>query len=517
MRNLVVDRPSSMSQVHCTSLAVKGWPSCQRTPCRSRKVNSVPSSFHDQSVARSGTIDCNLFCGTCWSKTTRLLNTAIIGATVEIVTSSSVDMLAGLSRCATRNTPPGCCASAGPATARAVSPATPANRREFIPTRVILLCASRPTQGASVRTSHPNSAWLLVEPYVFEAGAIVNAVDHADQTVDVWPPAGDAGHVQDVRARVFFDQLLLDLPNQLPSLAGIGFPRLPVDQLVNRLVAISGVIAQRAALVIFVELRIGIVNLALGDIEPDLKILAHQTRIPLRCVHRFELAVDIDLPQLVDQDQGGVAPGGHIARCDGDGKAVVRAISDFLHGLPRFGAPPRNIGAVAGQRFQHLPRHAPQTLWRRLHRAADRALPLADDVDERLAVQGQRHRVPEIRVVEGRHPAVHDQVTAAINQVAVADHIRNLFFDVPELRERDTEVDVGLADDEAQEPRRGILDDRPFDALEIRSAGFPVIGVLGDTDDFVRLEFDKLERAGTDRMEAHVARRHVTGINGRPS
>ena len=118
-------------------------------------------------------------------------------------------------------------------------------------------------QGAPEGTGRPNAARLLVEPDVFKTGAIVNAVDHADQTVDVWPPAGDAGHVQDVRARVFFDQLLLDLPNQLPPLTGVGFLRLPVDQLVNRLVAISGVIAQGAAFVIFVELRIGIVDLAL--------------------------------------------------------------------------------------------------------------------------------------------------------------------------------------------------------------------------------------------------------------
>jgi hypothetical protein len=35
------------------------------------------------------------------------------------------------------------------------SPATPANGRKFIPTRVILLRASRPTQGASVGTGCP--------------------------------------------------------------------------------------------------------------------------------------------------------------------------------------------------------------------------------------------------------------------------------------------------------------------------------------------------------------------------
>jgi len=67
-------------------------------PRRSLKDSSVPSSFHDQLVARSGTIDCRLFCGTCWSYMTRLLKTPIIGTTVEYVASSWIDMLAGLSQ-----------------------------------------------------------------------------------------------------------------------------------------------------------------------------------------------------------------------------------------------------------------------------------------------------------------------------------------------------------------------------------------------------------------------------------
>src|SRR5207253_7278277 len=112
MRNLAAALPSSKSQVHCTSFAAKGRPSCHFTPSRNSNVSRVPSSFHDQAVARSGTIDCNVFCGTCWSNITRLLNTAIIGATVEIVTSSRVDMVAGLSRWATCSTPPGFCADA---------------------------------------------------------------------------------------------------------------------------------------------------------------------------------------------------------------------------------------------------------------------------------------------------------------------------------------------------------------------------------------------------------------------
>ena len=43
---------------------------------------------------------------------TRLLNTPIIGSTTEIVPSSWIDMLAGLSRWVMRSTPPCFCAQA---------------------------------------------------------------------------------------------------------------------------------------------------------------------------------------------------------------------------------------------------------------------------------------------------------------------------------------------------------------------------------------------------------------------
>jgi hypothetical protein len=140
--------------------------------------------------------------------------------------------------------------------------------------------------------------------------------------------------------------------NQLLPFAAIGLPRLPVDQLVDRIVTISSVIAQRAAFVILVKLRIRIVDLGFGDVEPNFEILAHQSRIPLRGVHGLELAVDVDLLQLVNQDQRRIAPGRNVARRDSDGKPVTEAIAEFLHDLPRFGAPLRDIGAVARQLFQ---------------------------------------------------------------------------------------------------------------------------------------------------------------------
>src|ERR1700746_4154212 len=105
-RNFSVDLPVIRSQVHLTSAAVNGLPSCHLTPSRSLKVSSVPSSLHAQLSARSGTIDFKLFCFTLGSNITRLLNTPMIGATIEIVPSSRIDLFRGLSRCHTRNVPP---------------------------------------------------------------------------------------------------------------------------------------------------------------------------------------------------------------------------------------------------------------------------------------------------------------------------------------------------------------------------------------------------------------------------
>src|SRR5712691_7618346 len=113
MRSLSLALPVSRSQVHLTSWAVKGLPSCHLTPWRNGRVSSVPSSFHDQLVARSGTIDFGLFCGTFWSYMTRLLNTLIIGRFTAFVDSSRSEILAGLSKWPMVRVPPCFWAKAG--------------------------------------------------------------------------------------------------------------------------------------------------------------------------------------------------------------------------------------------------------------------------------------------------------------------------------------------------------------------------------------------------------------------
>jgi hypothetical protein len=61
--DLVLTYPDPIPECRCRacqniiSRAVKGLPSCHFTPGRSRNVSCVLSSSHDQSVARSGTID----------------------------------------------------------------------------------------------------------------------------------------------------------------------------------------------------------------------------------------------------------------------------------------------------------------------------------------------------------------------------------------------------------------------------------------------------------------------------
>src|SRR6478736_7016578 len=89
--------PISIRQVHCTSLAVNGWPSCHFTPCRSLKVNLVLVESQDQLSARSGMTVSRLSWTLEGSKTTRLLNTAANGVTEAMVDSSSNDVLGGLS------------------------------------------------------------------------------------------------------------------------------------------------------------------------------------------------------------------------------------------------------------------------------------------------------------------------------------------------------------------------------------------------------------------------------------
>src|SRR6516165_8017328 len=83
-----------------------------------------------------------------------------------------------------------------------------------------------------------------------------------------------------------------------------------------------------------------------------------------------------------------------------DRQPLIRAVAELFHDLPRLGAILFDIGAVAGQGLQYLPRHAPGAVGRRQHIAADRPFPLVEDVEKGLAIERQAHGPAQLRVVE---------------------------------------------------------------------------------------------------------------------
>src|SRR6516225_2432431 len=229
-RSLSLDLPINRSKVHLTSAAVNGLPSCHCTPWRNGKVSSVPSSFHDQPVARSGMIDCGLFCATSCLYMTRLLNTPDIGRLTAIVDSSSGDMLAGLSKWPIFITPPCFCAQAGQVAEnpKSVAPAATIKSncclisppiteiavlivswsRHLVRDRIAgaplpgrLRNIARPPLGALI-----HCRVLFVEPEVFHAPAIENAVDDDRQPLDPRLEAGPALGIKDDRSCVVLGQ-----------------------------------------------------------------------------------------------------------------------------------------------------------------------------------------------------------------------------------------------------------------------------------------------------------------------
>src|SRR6516162_2022276 len=250
-RSFSLDLPVSMSQVHCTSLAVNGLPSCHDTPSRSGSVNSVPSSLHDQPVARSGTIDRRLFCGTRWSYMTRLLNTPIIGPSAKTVASSRIDMLAGLSGLYIFRMPPCFCAKAVPPPDTAISNALAAATARNLSVIPLPLLVHRLRRG-------PCRVLLFVKPDVFPAVAVKDAVDHDGHSFDVGLPAGPAAGVEDDRPDALLDQLALDCPDQLLAPSRVAFDRLLLDQLVDLRVAIAVPVHARTASIERVEDRVGV-------------------------------------------------------------------------------------------------------------------------------------------------------------------------------------------------------------------------------------------------------------------
>src|SRR6202040_915757 len=101
---------------------------------------------------------------------------------------------------------------------------------------------------------------LFIQPDVFEAPAIVDAVDHYRQALDPGLPAGAAGRVEDDRADRGFRQHPFELPDDLLALFRIGLHRLLVDKFIELGITISCIIARRAADEILIEHLIRVID-----------------------------------------------------------------------------------------------------------------------------------------------------------------------------------------------------------------------------------------------------------------
>jgi hypothetical protein len=173
--------------------------------------------------------------------------------------------------------------------------------------------------------------------------------------------------------------------------------------------------------------------------------------------------------------------------------------------------------SVAGQGAQYLWGEAPDARRRRQHRAADIAPALVEDIDERLAVEAQRHRPAQFRVVEGRHRRVDVEIAAGVEWRDFADRLRRLRLHFAHQRDCDIirPSQVELAAGKGQYRRRAVRDDRVLDGIEMGPPRFPVIRVVRDLDALVWLVLDEFERARSDRVLPHLRRCHMAGVDRR--
>src|SRR2546430_4535069 len=159
-----------------------------------------------------------------------------------IVDSSWIDIEAGLAKLGICKVPPDFCATAGNASRKAA--AKPAAIGKNARRSRLIRAPSVPAMCGRYPSVFRDPC-LFVQPDVFHAPAVIDAVDHDRQALHMRLPAARADRIEQHRAHRRLGQLALDLPNDLLALFGIGFARLAVDQLVKLGIAVSRIIARR--------------------------------------------------------------------------------------------------------------------------------------------------------------------------------------------------------------------------------------------------------------------------------
>src|SRR5215469_6810209 len=150
-----------------------------------------------------------------------------------------------------------------------------------------------------------DSKILPVDPDVFHAPTVEDTIDHQGQPFNVRLPTRPVAVVENDRSSIVLGQLPFDLPHQLLSLLLVRLARLPTDQLLYLGITV----------VVPVELRTASVKQWQGlvrvtgtlQVEADAVVLAHHFGKKVGGVDRLELAVDVDLLQLIDQNDRRIA------------------------------------------------------------------------------------------------------------------------------------------------------------------------------------------------------------------
>src|SRR5271165_1170136 len=105
------------------------------------------------------------------------------------------------------------------------------------------------TSARNLRVIRPfrSCSGLFVEPDVFHAPAVKDAVDHDRQPLDIGLPAGSLAGIKDDGPSADLGQFTFDRPQQLLPPSLIGLDRLLLDQLVHLRVAIAVPVQARTA------------------------------------------------------------------------------------------------------------------------------------------------------------------------------------------------------------------------------------------------------------------------------
>ena len=132
-----------------------------------------------------------------------------------------------------------------------------------------------------------------------------------------------------------------------------------IDQLVDLGIAVAIIVGLGTADIVRVESRVRVVDKAGREVEADNEILACDLGEPVCRVDRLELAVDMDVFQLVDQDDRRIPVARRITRRHLYLEPVIGSVAELLHDRAGLGAVLRHVGAIARQRLQDIRRHAP--------------------------------------------------------------------------------------------------------------------------------------------------------------